>query len=101
MNVLDIFSGTGAFSLGLERAGMRTRAFWEVDAYCRRILALRWPGVRCYDDIRTLTSDRLQADGISVDAICGGFPCQNVSAAAAAHGGQTWLDGEQSGLSPW
>ena len=32
MNVLDLFSGIGGFSLGLERAGMRTVAFCEIDA---------------------------------------------------------------------
>jgi site-specific DNA-cytosine methylase len=31
MNVLDLFSGIGGFSLGLERAGMRTVAFCEID----------------------------------------------------------------------
>ena len=35
MNVLDLFSGIGGFSLGLERAGMRTVAFCEIDPYCR------------------------------------------------------------------
>lgn len=31
MRVLDIFSGIGGFSLGLERAGMRTAQFCEID----------------------------------------------------------------------
>jgi Site-specific DNA methylase len=31
VNVLDLFSGIGGFSLGLERAGMRTVAFCEID----------------------------------------------------------------------
>lgn len=31
--VLDLFSGIGGFSLGLERAGMRTVAFCECDPY--------------------------------------------------------------------
>jgi hypothetical protein len=35
MNVLDLFSGIGGFSLGLERAGMRTVAFCEIDPFCR------------------------------------------------------------------
>ena len=39
VNVLDLFSGIGGFSLGLERAGMRTVAFCEIDPYCRRVLA--------------------------------------------------------------
>jgi DNA (cytosine-5)-methyltransferase 1 len=94
MNVLDLFSGIGGFSLGLERAGMRTVAFCEIDPFCRRVLAKHWPGVPCYDDVRTLTAARLGADGIRVDAICGGFPCQDISVAGKGAG----LAGERSGL---
>lgn len=79
MRVLDLFSGIGGFSLGLERAGMRTTAFVEIDPYCRAVLAKHWPNVPCYDDVRTVTADRLRADGIEVDVICGGFPCQPFS----------------------
>lgn len=44
MRVLDLFSGIGGFSLGLERAGMRTVAFCEIDPYARKVLAKHWPG---------------------------------------------------------
>jgi len=94
MNVLDLFSGIGNFSLGLERAGFRTVAFCEADPYCRKILEKHWPNVPCYDDVRTLTAARLAADGISVDAVCGGFPCQDISLAGKGAG----IDGERSGL---
>lgn len=80
MNVLDLFSGIGGFSLGLERAGMRTVAFCEIEKYCRQVLAKHWPGVPIYEDIRRLTAERLRADGIGpVDLVCGGFPCQDIS----------------------
>lgn len=86
MNVLDLFSGIGGFSLGLERAGMQTVAFCEIDPFCRKVLAKHWPSVPCYTDIRALTAARIRADGISVDAICGGFPCQDVSLAGRRAG---------------
>ena len=94
MNVLDLFSGIGGFSLGLERAGMRTVAFCEIEPFCRRVLAKHWPGVPVYDDVRSLTADRLRADGIAPDVICGGFPCQDISLAGKGAG----IDGESSGL---
>jgi DNA (cytosine-5)-methyltransferase 1 len=95
MRVLDLFSGIGGFSLGLERAGMTTVAFCEIEPYCRRVLAKHWPGVPCYGDIRELTAERLRADGISVDVICGGFPCQDASVGNTDGLG---TDGDRTGL---
>lgn len=83
LRILDLFSGIGGFSLGLERTGgFKTVAFCEIDPFCRRVLAKHWPEVPCYDDIRTLTAGRLAADGIAVDMVCGGFPCQPFSTAS-------------------
>lgn len=87
LRVLDLFSGIGGFSLGLERAGMATAAFCEIDPYCRRVLARHWPGVPQYDDIRTLTARRLHHDRIPpIDLICGGYPCQPFSVAGRQRG---------------
>ena len=94
MNVLDLFSGIGGFSLGLERAGMRTVAFCEIDLFCRAVLKKHWPHVPCYDDVQTLTAARLTTDGIAADLICGGFPCQDISLAGNGAG----IGGERSGL---
>lgn len=80
MNVLDLFSGIGGFSLGLERAGMRTIAFCERDKYCRAVLRKHWPDVPCFDDIHTIDADRLVGLG-RIDLVCGGFPCQPFSVA--------------------
>lgn len=95
LRTLDLFSGIGGFALGLERSGgFEMVAFCEIEPYCRRVLAKHWPTVPCYEDIRQLTVDTLARDGIAVDAICGGFPCQDVSHAGARIG----LEGERSGL---
>jgi DNA (cytosine-5)-methyltransferase 1 len=91
MNVLDLFSGIGGFSLGLERAGHRTVAFCEIDPYCRAVLAKHWPGVPIFEDIHTLTADAITD---RVDIICGGFPCQDISVAGKGAG----IEGERSGL---
>ena len=93
--LLDLFSGIGGFSLGLERSGyFETVAFCEIEPFPRKVLAKHWPEVPCYHDVRELTADRLAADGIAVDAICGGFPCQDISLAGTGSG----LDGARSGL---
>ena len=95
LRVLDLFSGIGGFSLGLERTGgFETVAFCEISPKCRHLLNHHWPEVPAYDDICTLTADRLSADGIGVDVICGGFPCQDISFAGKGAG----LAGERSGL---
>jgi DNA (cytosine-5)-methyltransferase 1 len=95
LRVLDLFSGIGGFSLGLERTGgFKTVAFCEIEPYPRKVLAKHWPEVPCYHDVRELTADRLAADGIGIDVICGGFPCQDISVAGAGAG----LAGERSGL---
>jgi DNA (cytosine-5)-methyltransferase 1 len=94
VNVLDLFSGIGGFSLGLERAGMRTVAFCEVEPFCRWWLAKQWPGRPIYGDIRELSAQHLTADRVSVDVICGGFPCQDISSAGPKLG----IDGARSGL---
>lgn len=94
MRVLDLFSGIGGFSVGLEMAGMETVAFCEPNEYCQKVLRKNWPEVPIYDDVRELTADRLIRDGISADIITGGFPCQDISVA----GKQAGIEGERSGL---
>jgi DNA (cytosine-5)-methyltransferase 1 len=91
LRVLDLFSGIGGFSLGLERTGgFETVAFCEIDPFCRRVLAKHWPNVPCFEDVTKLRGK----DVGSVDVIAGGFPCQDVSSAGQRAG----LDGERSGL---
>ena len=93
--VLSLFAGCGAFDLGLERSGgFETVALCEIDSEARATLSARFPGVPQYDDVRTLTADRLHRDGIEPDAIIGGFPCQDVSLAGFGKG----LAGSRSGL---
>ena len=98
LKVLDLFSGilVGGFSLGLERTGgFETVAFCEIEPFPRKVLAKHWPEVPCYHDVTKLTGDILARDGITVDVITGGFPCQDISCA----GKQLGIDaGTRSGL---
>ncbi|NBR90616.1 MAG: DNA (cytosine-5-)-methyltransferase [Rhodobacteraceae bacterium] len=96
LRVLDLFSGIGGFSLGLERTGgFETVAFCEIEEFPRKVLRKHWPEVPIYEDVRTLTADVLERDGIAVDVITGGFPCQDISTA----GKQAGIgEGTRSGL---
>lgn len=77
-------------SLGLERAGMLTVAFCEIEPFCREVLRRHWPGVPVHDDVRSLSGDAYRG----IDVIAGGFPCQDASVAGKGAG----LDGERTGL---
>lgn len=83
MKVLDLFSGIGGFSLGLERAGFQTVAFCEIDHFCRKVLAKHWPGVTIHEDVKQLDG-RQYAE--AVDVVCGGYPCQPFSEAGKLRG---------------
>jgi len=91
MKVLDLFSGIGGFSLGLERAGFETVAFCEVNKKCQAVLKKHWPNVPIFDDVSNLNGEDI---GQKVDVICGGFPCQDISVAGSGEG----LAGRRSGL---
>ena len=86
MNVLDLFSGIGGFSVGLEKAGFNTVAFCEIEPYCRAVLERHWPDTPIYDDVRSLTGEQLRADGLVPDVIVGGYPCQPFSLAGVRRG---------------
>ena len=90
MRSLDLFSGIGGFSLGMEAAGIETVAFCEQDEYACRVLAKHWPGVPIYRDVRELRG----ADVGDIEVIMGGFPCQDISLAGKGGG----IKGERSGL---
>lgn len=95
LRVLDLFSGIGGFSLGLEATGgFETVGFCEIEPYCRAVLRKHWPDVWQHDDIRTLTPELVTEHCGRIDVICGGFPCQDISVAGDGAG----ITGERSGL---
>lgn len=99
MKMLDLFSGIGGFTLAAETVwgdDHETLAFCEIDKHAQKILKKHWPDVPIYDDIREVSIEKLRRDGITgaVDLICGGFPCQDISAAWDGPG----IDGKRSGL---
>lgn len=84
LQVLDLFSGIGGFSLGLERTGgFETAAFCEFDPAARRVLNKHWPEVTCFPNIKTIKKEDVNGQ---IDVICGGFPCQPHSVAGKREG---------------
>lgn len=123
LKVLDLFSGIGGFSLGLERTGgFETVAFCEIDETARKVLNKHWPDTpiaydveelcyeTCWDGHSRVVGNHLldrtvfpdddvlfrseDVFGYEIDVICGGFPCQDISVAGKGEG----LDGKRSGL---
>lgn len=89
MKVLDLFSGIGGFSLGLEAAGFETAAFCEYDQEAQKVLRKNWPDVPIFSDVRTLTKQELRDNGIQdIGLICGGYPCQPFSVAGERRGAE-------------
>lgn len=89
MNIAGLFAGIGGFELGMQRSGHHASLLCDILPESKAVLSARFPNVEFRDDITKLRS--LPAD---VNAICAGFPCQDLSQAGRTAG----IDGERSGL---
>lgn len=90
MKYISLFSGIGGFDLGFDRAGMECVLQVERDKHALKMLIQHWPDVKKMEDVRDVTVGTAP----TVDLICGGFPCQDVSVSGKRKG----LAGERSGL---
>jgi len=86
MKVLDLFSGIGGFSYGLDKVGFKTVAFCEMDKYCKLVLQKHWKGVKIYNDVKELKGEEIIKEHGTIDIVVGGFPCQPFSIAGARKG---------------
>ena len=85
---LDLFSGLGGFSLGLEATGgFETVAFCDIEKFSRKVLKQHWPNIKQYKDIKELTYEQIKEDTLApIDIITGGYPCQPFSIAGSQRG---------------
>lgn len=88
MNGLSLCSGIGGLDIAFEKAGGKILAFCELDAFCQKVLSKHWPEVPIFGDIRQLSREVIENEGIrsAVDIIYGGFPCQPFSVAGKQKG---------------
>lgn len=95
MKFVSLFTGVGGFDLGFEQRGWECVGQVEIDKKCVEVLEAQWPDVPRHDDVTTAV-EWAESEGLygSVDVVCGGFPCQDVSVAGKRAG----LSGERTGL---
>lgn len=86
----SLFAGIGGFDIGFEKAGFKTLWQVEIDPICRTVLGAHFPHAKQFADIREISAKTLAP----VDAIVGGFPCQDVSLMGKRRG----LNGKRTGL---
>ena len=104
---LHLFSGAGGGILADILLGHRPVGAVEIEEHPRKVLLQRQldghlPRFPIWDDVRTFRADNPECAGYIERlrgiadklCICGGFPCQDIS--AAGHG--AGIDGERSGL---
>lgn len=108
MNILDLFSGIGGFTIGFHAANypeydfrlhykqqsgksdgfFNTVAFCEIDELPQKVLKKQFPDIPIFQDVTQLKGEELP----KIDIITGGFPCQDLSVAGKKQG----FDGKRS-----
>ena len=96
LNTFHLFAGCGGGILGDLLLGHNPIGAAEIEKYPRDVLLARQrdghlPNFPIWDDVCTLAGNPWRG---SVDVLCGGFPCQDISAAGKGAG----ITGERSGL---
>ena len=85
LNTLDLFSGIGGFSLGIEQAGLKIKHhyFSEIDKFATQVYKERFPNARELGSVTDVSYKKINKE---IDLLTGGFPCQAFSIAGKRQG---------------
>ena len=86
INILDLFSGIGGFSLGVKNTGVKINKhyFSDIDKYANKTYKRRFPDATELGSIENVSYKKLK--GEKIDLLTGGFPCQAFSIAGKRQG---------------
>ena len=85
MRFLSLFSGIEAASMAWTPLGWEPAAFSEIEPFPCSVLQHHYPHVPNLGDVTKITRQQVEALG-RIDLVCGGFPCQDLSAAGKRKG---------------
>lgn len=85
---LSFFSGALGLDIGMERAGIKSLLFCEIDKKCRMTIEANRPDAALLGDITKISASKVReyaglTDHDKVDIVFGGPPCQAFSTAGA------------------
>ena len=88
VNFLDLFSGAGGFTLGLQQAGLNAVGAIESDIFASETYRNNFPTHQLItSDVRKLTKGKIKSQFSGIDLIVGGPPCQGFSVAGPSQYG--------------
>jgi len=82
LKAFDMFSGVGGFTLALDKCGIETIGFSEIDKYASAVLKYNYPNVKNYGDCSQIDWSEVP----DFDLLTGGVPCQSWSIAGKRGG---------------
>lgn len=91
MRICSLFAGIGGFDLAARWMNWQTDVMVEIKPFNQKVLSKNFPEAHIHGDIKTFDATPYRG---TIDLVCGGFPCQDISSAWDGPG----LAGERSGL---
>ena len=82
MKIFSMFSGIGGFEMSMNKEDYTIIGACEIDKYSRSVYEKRFPGVKIWEDARSINTREIPDH----DMLVAGFPCQPFSLAGKRKG---------------